>query len=83
MSLGAACQCWCRIDSPAEVHLHQCSRMGNKPEELEAIVHQENWDVVAVTEMWWGDSHGWSAAVDGYEHFRRDRQERRWGGSVH
>ncbi|KAK4817905.1 hypothetical protein QYF61_002388 [Mycteria americana] len=27
--------------------------MGNKQEELEAIVHQENYDMVAITETWW------------------------------
>ncbi|KAK4820817.1 hypothetical protein QYF61_007211 [Mycteria americana] len=30
--------------------------MGNKQEELEAIVHQENYDIVAITETWWDDS---------------------------
>ncbi|KAK4810956.1 hypothetical protein QYF61_013364, partial [Mycteria americana] len=54
--------------------------MGNKQEELEAIVHQENYDMVAITETWWGDSHNWSAAMDGYKRFRRDRRGRRGGG---
>ncbi|KAK4806238.1 LOW QUALITY PROTEIN: hypothetical protein QYF61_013382 [Mycteria americana] len=54
--------------------------MGNKQEELEAIVHQENYDMVAITETWWGDSHNWSAAMDGYKLFRRDRRGRRGGG---
>ncbi|PKU32378.1 mitochondrial fission process protein 1 [Limosa lapponica baueri] len=54
--------------------------MGDKQEELEAIVHQENYDVVAITGMWWDDSHDWSAALDGYKLFRRDRQGRRRGG---
>ncbi|KAK4830361.1 hypothetical protein QYF61_010138 [Mycteria americana] len=48
--------------------------MGNKQEELEAIVHQENYDMVAITETWWDDSHNWSAAMDGYKLFRRDRR---------
>jgi len=47
--------------------------MGNKQEELEAIVQQDSYDLVAITEMWWDDSHDWSAAMDGYELFRRDR----------
>ncbi|KAK4830530.1 hypothetical protein QYF61_011509 [Mycteria americana] len=47
--------------------------MGNKQEELEAIVHQENYDMVAITEMWWDDLHNWSVAMDGYKLFRRDR----------
>ncbi|PKU34213.1 hypothetical protein llap_15484 [Limosa lapponica baueri] len=54
--------------------------MGNKQEELEAIVRHESYDVVAITEMWWDESHDWSAAMDGYKHFRRDRQGRRGGG---
>ncbi|KAK4810498.1 LOW QUALITY PROTEIN: hypothetical protein QYF61_004278 [Mycteria americana] len=54
--------------------------MGNKQEELEAIVQQDSYDLVAITEMWWDDSHDWSAAMDGYKLFRRDRQGRRGGG---
>ncbi|KAK4816233.1 hypothetical protein QYF61_013641 [Mycteria americana] len=49
-------------------------------EELEAIVHQENYDMVAIMETWWDDSHNWSAAMDGYKLFRRDRRGRRGGG---
>ncbi|GAB0206897.1 hypothetical protein GRJ2_003155300 [Grus japonensis] len=52
----------------------------NKQEELEAIVQQENYDIVAITETWWDDLHNWSAAMDGYKLFRRDRQGRRGGG---
>ncbi|KAK4832451.1 hypothetical protein QYF61_023175 [Mycteria americana] len=55
-------------------------RMGNKQEELEAIVHQENYDMVAIRETWWDDLHNWSAAMDGYKLFRRDRRGRRGGG---
>ncbi|KAK4813674.1 LOW QUALITY PROTEIN: hypothetical protein QYF61_017641 [Mycteria americana] len=54
--------------------------MGNKQEELEAIVHQENYDMVAIMETWWDDLHNWSVAIDGYKLFRRDRQGRRGGG---
>ncbi|KAK4810957.1 hypothetical protein QYF61_013365 [Mycteria americana] len=54
--------------------------MGNKQEELEAVVHQENYDMVAITETWWDDSHNWSAAMNGYKIFRRDRRGRRGGG---
>ncbi|KAJ7412730.1 rna-directed dna polymerase from mobile element jockey-like [Willisornis vidua] len=49
--------------------------MGNKQEELEAIVQQENYDIVAITETWCDDSHGWSAAMGGYKLFRKDRQD--------
>ncbi|RMC13815.1 hypothetical protein DUI87_08898 [Hirundo rustica rustica] len=53
--------------------------MGNKQEELEAMV-QQSYDVVAITETWWDDSHGWSTALNGYKLLRRDRQGRRGGG---
>ena len=42
-----------------------CS-MGNKQEELEAIVQSESYDGVAITETWWNDSHSWSAVMDDY-----------------
>ncbi|GAB0203473.1 hypothetical protein GRJ2_002812900 [Grus japonensis] len=54
--------------------------MGNKQEELEAIVQWENYDIVAIMETRWDDLHNWSAAMDGYKLFRRDRQGRRGGG---
>ncbi|PKU29371.1 rna-directed dna polymerase from mobile element jockey-like [Limosa lapponica baueri] len=57
--------------------LDRLESMGNKQEELEATVQQENHDVVTITETWWDDSHDWSAAMDGYKLFRRDRQGRR------
>ena len=47
--------------------------MSNKQEELEAIVRQANYDLVAITETWWDHSHDWSAVMDGYKLFRRDR----------
>ena len=54
--------------------------MGNKQEELEAIVQQASYDLVAITETWWDHSHDWSAAMDGYKLFRKDRQGRRGTG---
>ena len=47
--------------------------MGNKQEELEVTVQQANYDLVALTETWWDNSHDWSAVMDGYKLFRRDR----------
>jgi len=44
--------------------------MGNKQEELEAIVQLENYDVAAITET---DSHNWSVAMDSCKLFGRDR----------
>ena len=58
--------------------LHTNARsMGNKQEELEATVLLESYDLVAITETWWDESHDWSAAIDGYKLFRRDRRGRR------
>ena len=52
--------------------------MHNKQEELEAIMQQASYDLVAITEMWrWDHSHAWSPAMDGYKLFRRDRKIRR------
>ncbi|GAB0203829.1 hypothetical protein GRJ2_002848500 [Grus japonensis] len=52
------------------IYTNACS-MGNKQEELEAVAQQENYDIVAIMETWWDDSHNWSAAMDGYKLFRR------------
>ena len=43
--------------------------MGNKQEELEAIVREANYDLVAIMETWWDCYHSWSVAVDGYKIF--------------
>ncbi|KAK4828567.1 hypothetical protein QYF61_027657 [Mycteria americana] len=61
------------------IYTNACS-MGNKQEELEAIVQQDSYDLVAITETWWDDSHDWNAAMDGYKLFRRGRQGRRGSG---
>ncbi|PKU43871.1 nipped-b-like protein [Limosa lapponica baueri] len=61
------------------IYMNAC-RMGNKLEKLEAIVQQENHDIVAITGTWWEDLHNWSTVIDGYQLFRRDRQGRRGGG---
>ncbi|PKU40120.1 adaptin ear-binding coat-associated protein 1 [Limosa lapponica baueri] len=54
--------------------------MGNKWDELEAIVQQDSYDVVATTETWWDDGQDWNAVMDGYKLFRKDRQGRRGRG---
>lgn len=56
------------------IYTNACS-MGNEQEELEAIVKQENYGIVAITETWWSDLHNWSAAMDGYKLFRRIGKE--------
>jgi len=47
---------------------------------LEGIVRQTKYDLVAITQTWWDRSHSWSAAMDGYKLFRKDRQRRRGDG---
>ncbi|XP_053919748.1 uncharacterized protein LOC128851843 [Cuculus canorus] len=66
---------------PAQLKcIHTNARsMGNKKEELEAIVGQGDYDVVAIMETWWDNSYKWSAAIGGYKLFRR-RKGRRGGG---
>ena len=54
--------------------------MDNKQEELEAIIQQDGYDLVAITETWWDNSHDWHAVMDGYRLFRKDRPTRRGGG---
>ncbi|KAJ7410982.1 mitochondrial fission process protein 1 [Willisornis vidua] len=51
--------------------------MGNKQKKLEAIMQQKIYDIVAITEMRWDDSHDWSAAMGGYRLIRRDSQGKR------
>jgi len=43
-------------------------------------VQLEIYDIVAITETWWDDSHNWNAAMDSHKLFRRDMQGRRGGG---
>ena len=61
------------------LYTNACS-MGNKPEELEATVLLERYDLVAITETWWDESHDWTVAIDGYKLFQRDRRGRRGRG---
>ena len=58
------------------IYTNACS-MGNKLEELEAIVWQTDCDLVVVSEAQWYCSHDWNVAMDGCKIFKRDRQGRR------
>ena len=54
--------------------------MGNKQEELEAIIQQDGYDLVAITETWWDNSYDWRAVMDGYRLFTKDKANKeRWG----
>ncbi|PKU44107.1 rna-directed dna polymerase from mobile element jockey-like [Limosa lapponica baueri] len=54
--------------------------VGNKQDELEVIVQQDSYDIVAIMETWWDDGHDWNAAMNVYKLLRRNRQGRRGGG---
>lgn len=32
--------------------------------EMEAIVQQESYDIIAIKETWWEDSHNWKSVMD-------------------
>ena len=53
--------------------------MGNK-QEIEATMLLESYDLIAITETWWDESHDWNAAIDGYRLLRKDRRGRRGRG---
>lgn len=53
--------------------------MGNKQEQMEAIVWQADYDLVAIVEPCRDHSHNWSTVMDGYKLFRRNRQGRKDG----
>lgn len=44
-------------------------RMGNKQEELETVVQTENYDVLAIMEMWCDESHNSNTAIPGIQVF--------------
>ena len=48
--------------------------MGNKQEELEAVVQLGKYDLIAIMETWWDESHNWNLLIEDYRLFRRDRQ---------
>jgi len=48
-------------------------------EELEAIIQQDGYNLVTITETWWDNSHDWHAVIDGYRLFRKDRPTRSVG----
>jgi len=54
--------------------------MGNKQEEMKTIVQLGNYDLTAISETWWDESHSWNTMIEGYKLFRRYRQGRRGEG---
>lgn len=64
------------INSPTQVHLHQCTQHGQETGEAGAIVQQDSYNLVTNTETKWDDSHDWSAAVVGYILLEKDKPAR-------
>jgi len=54
--------------------------MGNKEEQLEIVRVLENYNLIALTETWWNESHDWIMAIEGYRLLRRDRWGKSGGG---
>ena len=52
---------------------------GNKQEELETVAQFRKYDLIAIMETWWDESHNWNTLIEDYRLFRRDRQGRRSG----
>jgi len=61
------------------LYTNACS-IGNKQGEMETMMSLENYDLVAITETWWDESHDWHTVIEGYRLFRKDRKGRRRGG---
>lgn len=56
--------------------------VGNKQEQLEASVRQENCHLLAIVETCWADSHNWSAALDGWSLLGMERRGEEEGLTV-
>ncbi|KAF7249149.1 Teneurin-2 [Varanus komodoensis] len=54
--------------------------MGNKQEELEALLGIGGCDLVGTTETWWDERQIWNVNIEGYHLFRKDRKGKRGGG---
>ena len=73
---------WLGVRSIAQLKCiyNNAHSMGNKQEELEAIVQQDSYDLIAITETWLDDSRDRRAAKDGYELFRKERRVKKGCG---
>lgn len=54
--------------------------LASKMGELEALVLEEQIEVVGVAETWLDSSHDWAVNIQGFTLFRRDRANRKGGG---
>ena len=48
--------------------------MGNKQNEVETMMQLENYDLIAITEIWWNKLYNWNAMIEGDKLFRREKQ---------
>lgn len=56
--------------------------MGNKQGELELCMQLQGYDLVAITETSWDNSHDWNVFMDGFVLFRMDRPGRQGSWTV-
>lgn len=49
--------------------------MRNKQDELKTLAWSQRFDVTDMSEIWADESSDWSALLDDYRPFRRDRAE--------
>jgi len=71
---------WVRLTAKLKCVFTNSRSTGSKQEELEAIIQQDGYDLVAITETRWDNSHDWNAVMNGHRLFRKDRPTRRGGG---
>ena len=61
-------------------HYTNAGSTDNKEEQLEVCVWLQGCYLIGIMETWWNRSHDWSAAVEGYRLFRKDRLGRQGEG---
>lgn len=54
--------------------------MGNKQKELDMCTYLQGYDLIGIKEMWWGGSGDWTAGIEAYRLFKKNRQGRGGGG---
>lgn len=52
--------------------------MVNKQDEQETMMQLESYGLIAIKETWWNECHNWNTVIEGYKHFQRDKQGKRW-----
>lgn len=54
--------------------------IGNKQDELVIITCEENYHLIRITVIWWGNSYNWNVNFEVYTLFWKDRIGRNGGG---